>query len=93
MEQSFKLVDGTFTQKEASEILLNLYRNKLQFHQMKQFSSQERLGHDDVNAIHKIQQLQSAIDMISEILKSAKDSNQDVVIESNVTLRFVNKKD
>lgn len=93
MEQSFKLVDGTFTQKEASEILLNLYRNKLQFHQMKQFSSQERLGNDDVNAIHKIQQLQSAIDMISEVLKSAKDSNQDVVIESNVTLRFVNKKD
>lgn len=93
MEKTFKLIDGVFSQKEASDILLNLYRSKLQFHQMKQFSSQERLGEDDVDAIRKIQQLQLAIDKILEVLQSNQDLNQDVVIESNVSLRFTEKKD
>jgi hypothetical protein len=92
MEHAFKLIDGIFTPKEASEILLNLYISKLKFHQMKQFSAQERLGEDDVLAIHKIQQLQLAIDKIKEVLQAAQAAKQEIVIESNVSLHLTNKK-
>jgi hypothetical protein len=45
-----------------------------------------------VLAIHKIQQLQLAIDKIKEVLQSAQDAKQEIVIESNVSLHLTNKK-
>ena len=90
MEHAFKLIDGIFTPKEASEILLNLYISKLKFHQMKQFSSQERLGIDDAYAQSKILQLQEAMDQLVAILNTMDSVDHKMSIESHVQLRFVN---
>ena len=90
MEHTFKLIDGTFTQKEATEILINLYRSKIQFHQMKQISSQERLGIDDAYAQSKILQLQEAMDQLVAILNTMDTVDRKMSIESQVQLRFVN---
>jgi hypothetical protein len=38
-EMSIMLIDGTFTKAQAKEILTNLIGTKIQFHQLKNFSS------------------------------------------------------
>lgn len=46
-EKKYSLIDGDFTPKQAEEILRDLYTSKIQFHQMKNFSSIERFGKED----------------------------------------------
>ena len=43
-KKAIKLIDGIFSAKDGNEILMNLYASKIAFHQMKNFSSNERFG-------------------------------------------------
>ena len=53
--KKLKLIEGKFLHDEAKEILRNIFSAKINFHQMKNFSSQERFGKDDKTAVKKIQ--------------------------------------
>ena len=52
--QTLKLIEGQFQHEKAKEMLLNLYAAKINFHQMKNFGSQERFGKDDAIAQDRI---------------------------------------
>jgi predicted transcriptional regulator len=62
--QTFKLIEGSYSSKESREILQNVFSSKIQFHQMKNFSSQERFGKDDITALKRIPELKESIDKI-----------------------------
>ncbi len=51
--EALSLIDGKFSATDARELLMNLFLSNIQFHQMKNVSSQERFGKDDKLSVNK----------------------------------------
>ena len=91
--QDFKLVKGVFTPRDAREVLMDLYSSKVNFHLMKNFSSNERLGKDDKTAMKRIPELKKSIAKISEIIAKASDLKQRLSVTAVVTIEPAGKKE
>jgi hypothetical protein len=44
------IIEGNYSYDEAKEILMNMFTSKINYHNIKNWSSQERFGKEDVNA-------------------------------------------
>lgn len=88
-QHTLKLIEGKFQQSDAKEILKNIYSAKISYHQMKNFSSLERLGTPDKIAAKKIPFLKKEISKLEKILAKAKEKNLNLIITSeiNITLQ------
>lgn len=88
-QHTLKLIEGKFQQSDAKEILKNIYSAKISYHQMKNFSSLERLGTPDKIATKKIPFLKKEISKLEKILVKAKEKNLKLIITSeiNITLQ------
>ncbi|MDI1316211.1 hypothetical protein [Flavobacterium sp.] len=86
--QTFKLIDGDFSAEESLEIIRNVFSSKIQFHQMKNFSSQERFGYDDKTAMIRIPQLKKSLDEIIKLIESTEMKGPQFEIKSDVVIRF-----
>lgn len=80
------LIEGTFSNEEGKDILTNIFSTKVNFHQKKNFSSQERFGKPDETAERRIPELRSEILKLDQILAEAKLHNAKVVISSAITI-------
>jgi len=85
----FTLIDGNFSIKESSEILQNLFSDKIKFHQMKNFSTQERFGKDDKNAFKRIPELKKSIAEILKIIESAEKKGEQLEIKSEIVINVI----
>jgi hypothetical protein len=85
-ELNISLINGTFTRSQAKEILSNMIGTKIQFHQLKNFSSIERTGHPDVYSESKLPQLRSDLKLLHEFLSSSEDDTETISIKSEITL-------
>ena len=74
--KDYKLIEGTFSDQEAKDILKNFFESKIHFHEMRNFSSEERFGHKDDMAVKRIPELKQASKNILEIVQQAKLSNK-----------------
>lgn len=81
-----KLVEGSFSAKDAQEVLVNLFSNKIKFHELQNLSSKERFGTEDERAKKRIPELLESTRMILEIVKKAKDKNSTLLITSSVNI-------
>jgi hypothetical protein len=87
-KEKLTLIEGVFSEADAAEILLNIFRTKLQFHKMKNFSSQERFGKEDSLAQKRIPELNKSIDIINKFIleNNAKSTkfriHSEIIIES-----------
>lgn len=88
-QYTFKLIDSDFSTKESREILQNIFSSKIQFHQMKNFSSQERFGKDDEYALKRIPQLRKSINEILKIIESAENNGEMLEIKSEIEINFI----
>lgn len=84
--KKLKLIEGKFLHDEAKEILRNIFSAKINFHQMKNFSSQERFGKDDKTAVKKIPILKKELVKLDKILAEAKAKNLNLVITSEINI-------
>lgn len=84
--QSFKLIDGTFTPDEGKEILRNLFAGKIQFHLMKNFSTQVRFGKADVVTTGRVQQLSQSLNDILNLIAEAEANGKQLSIQSQVVI-------
>ena len=82
------LIDGNFTTDEAKELLVNLFISKIKFHQMKNFSSQERYGKDDVFAVKKILLLKENVEQVYQIIEEAEAKNKILIIKSKIEFSY-----
>jgi hypothetical protein len=80
------LIDGDFDDREATEILVNIFSSKINFHQVKNFSSQERYGKVDAHAAKRIIELKNGLEKALEILLNAKKNNKRLTIKSDVNI-------
>lgn len=81
------LIEGDFEAEQASEILMNIFSTKIHFHEMKNFSSQERLGKDDEMAQKRIPVLRNEMKKLEEILSEAK--NKKLLIHSEIHISLI----
>ncbi|MDB5276406.1 MAG: hypothetical protein JWR61_1361 [Ferruginibacter sp.] len=90
--QDFTLIEGEFTPQDAKEVLINLYSSKLNFHVMKNFSSNERLGKDDETSTKRIPELKKSMLQITEIIEQAEKKKKKLIITAVVSIEVTNSK-
>ena len=80
------LIEGSFTAEEAKEILLNMYSTKINFHEMKNFSSQERFGMEDEIAKMRIPKLKNEIENVLQLVSVADLNKNKLMITSEINI-------
>ena len=86
--EKLNLIEGNFSGEEAKEILMNVFLAKIHYHELKNFSSQERFGKDDVTAQKRIPELKKEINKVLELVSEAKLLNKKMVITSEINIVF-----
>lgn len=86
----FTLIEGEFSPKESRELLLSVFKSKIRFHRLKNFSSQERFGQDDEKALARIKQLQETLSSIYKVIEDAEKLNQTLEIKAEIILDYSN---
>lgn len=86
----FSLIEGYFNADEAREILLNIISAKIQFHQMKNISSKERLGKQDEQSLKRIQELKVSMEKVLRLLNDSKKNDSSVVISASINIQKYN---
>ncbi len=82
--EKLTIINGDFTSDEAKEVLMDLFRSKINFHTIKNWSTQERFGKDDLIAQDRIPALTKEMKKLEEILIEAKNKNKRLVINSDI---------
>ena len=90
--KTLKLIDGDFTTEEALEVLNNLIKNKIKFHELKIFSHSERYGDDDTYSYQRIKELKASLEELRTYLNIAKENNMKIKINAEVSLNMVMEK-
>ena len=80
------LIEGSFSAEEAKEILLKIYGTKVNFHQRKNLSDQERFGESNATAEKRIPVLYKNIEDIKVFTEYAKTNNLKININSQINL-------
>jgi hypothetical protein len=89
--ETLTLIDGCFTIDEAKEILSNIISSKINFHNTKNWSSQERFGKDDEIAKKRILALKNEMERFQVILSEAKTNNQKLIVSSEINIILIDK--
>jgi hypothetical protein len=88
-QQKFSLIDGLFSSQDSKEILTSIYSSKIQFHQRKNFSTEERFGKADETALNRIPELKKNIERILQILEETESSGLNLEIKADITINFL----
>lgn len=89
LKNEFNLIDGTFKASETSELLSSLFLNKVRFHNLKNFSHQERFGTPDTDAQKRIESLEATLEDVLNFLKKY-GSEATFEIQADVNIKLVN---
>lgn len=84
--EKLTFIDGAFTDAEAKEILINVFSTKINFHQVKNLSSQERFGKVDVTASKRIIALKKGLEKAMEMIIEANKNNKKLTIKSEINI-------
>ena len=87
--EKLTLIEGDFIFDEAKEILINMFSSKINFHNIKNWSSQERFGKDDEIAQKRIPALRNEMKKLEEILLEAKAKNKKLMITSQINISLL----
>ena len=87
----FTLIEGEFSGKESRELLLSVFKSKINFHRMKNFSSHERFGKDDEYAVMKIAQLTETLHNLSQVIEEGDKEGKMFEIKSKIFLDLIDK--
>lgn len=84
--EKLTLIEGTFSDEEAKEILMNIFSTKINFHEVKNFSSIERFGEVDATAQKRIPDLKREVEKLTKILAEARANNKQITINSEINI-------
>jgi hypothetical protein len=84
--QSIKFIKGTFNPDEAKEVLLNLLTHKINFHSLKNFSSEERFGKSIEGSQKRIAELQESKEKIVSLVEFAIKENKNIDVVSTIEI-------
>ena len=84
--KEFKLIDSSFTNEEAKQVLLSLVNYKIQFHSHKVFSNDERFGLDDTFSKTRIVELEEIRDNLLDYFNELGDKELTMKVDSVVKM-------
>ncbi len=87
-KQLFALIRGEFSTDDAQEILVNLINKKIKFHQLQDFSHQERFGQPDEKSANRIKELRKTQAAILVVIQKAKARGKSLRISSDIQLEI-----
>ena len=87
--EKLTLIEGEFSDEEAKEILTSIFSSKINFHNIKNWSSNERFGMDDEIAQKRIPELRKEMAKLLEILSDAKAKKTRLVITSEINITLL----
>ncbi|PKP39869.1 MAG: hypothetical protein CVT98_00205 [Bacteroidetes bacterium HGW-Bacteroidetes-15] len=87
--EKLTLIDGNFTSDEAKELLSKMISSKINFHNIKNWSSQERFGKDDEIAQKRIPVLKKEMEKLQAILSEAKTNNKRLIVSSEINIKLI----
>jgi len=83
------LIEGIFSYEDADEILSHFFSSKIKYHQIKNWSSNERFGKDDEISKERIPALERDLEKLKKILNQAKIDNKKFKIHSSINIELV----
>jgi hypothetical protein len=86
--EKLNLIEGNFSKEEAREILMSVFSSKINFHRLKNFSSQERYGKQDETAQKRLPELKKEIEKVLQIVSEAKSTNKRLLITSEIVIQL-----
>jgi 23S rRNA U2552 (ribose-2'-O)-methylase RlmE/FtsJ len=89
--ENVKFIDGTFNTEDASEILLAVLNDKINFHSSLLLSNIERFGVDTSNSEKRIHELRAEKKRVIVLIKEAKESGELVKIGSTISIELIGK--
>jgi hypothetical protein len=81
-----KLIDGDFKVEDARELLIKLIEYKMNYHQSKIFSAQERNSKPGLHSIERIEDLKKSKETLKELL-SKLESGTELSIYSTINIK------
>jgi hypothetical protein len=88
-EQKFKLIDGVFSSQESKEILTSVFSSKIQFHQRKNFSTEERYGKKDETALKRIPELKKSVEQLLKVLEESEKNGLFLDIQAEIIINYI----
>jgi hypothetical protein len=86
--ETLTLIEGTFLPSEAKEILMNIFYEKIKFHQIKDISSLEKNGTHCQQSQIRISKLKEESHRMKDILDKAESEGKKLVISSKILISF-----
>jgi len=85
--ENVTLINGVFTPQEAREVLLTLLNHKINFHRLRNFSSEERFGKKDEASTKRLKELDESRKQVLSLLADAESAGYKLEIESMINIR------
>lgn len=86
--ETLKLINGSFTPAEAKEILGDIFQKKINFHNIRNWSSVERFGKPDLYSRQRVTELRADWKQIESICKEAVLQNRNVNVFSSIEIKI-----
>jgi hypothetical protein len=86
------LISGEFDNLQAREVLFSLIDSKIKFHNLKNFSHEERFGIKDKESTKRLTELKELRAEILRFLENNEDSDFVYKISSAISIEMVPKK-
>lgn len=84
--ENIELIKGTFTPREAREILVELLNSKINFHNLKNWSSHERAGKPDAHSEQRLAYLNESRKKVETFFAEHINEEKNVTINSNIEI-------
>ena len=87
-QYNIKLIDSVFTPSEAEKVLLSLINNKINYHNLEDFSNHIRFNNTLSHSKKRVQELNEAKDEIDKIVELAKANGVNLTVNSFIEIKF-----
>lgn len=88
---NYKLIDGTFKASDASQILLEIINNKINYHNLQAFLIKEKFDGDVSHSEKRVKQLIKMGKSLKKMLESAEKKGLNVKITCPIEIEVVNQ--
>lgn len=85
----FQLIQGTFSDEDAKEILSHLFAEKIKFHVNRNFSLKERFGEESAYSTKRIKELKHDRTELLNIIENARIMGKKLKLSSQVHIELV----
>lgn len=86
--QELELIKGEFSAEDARDILLQLFTDKINYHQARNLSSLERFGKKNDISVRRLPELKQQIQKINDLFLNSDLSRATIKIQATVNIEI-----